>query len=62
MEIFLLKSRENSCFSECSIIVVSIIELTVYTLDDLIFDLCVSKNGFVLCSFAIYDIGMKIVI
>ena len=42
-----------SCFSvvffnyECSIIVVSIIELTVYTLDGWIFHFCVSKYGFV---------------
>ena len=37
------------CFfnSECSIIVVSIIELTVYTLDGLILYLCVYKYRFV---------------
>ena len=32
---------------ECSIAVVSIIELTAYTLDGLIFGLCASKFGFV---------------
>ena len=32
---------------ECSIIVVSIIELTAYTLDGLIFGLCAFKYGFV---------------
>ena len=32
---------------ECSIIVVSIIELTACTLDGLIFGLCASKYGFV---------------
>ena len=32
---------------ECSIIVVSMIELTAYTLDGWIFGLCASKYGFV---------------
>ena len=34
-------------FNECSIIVVSIIELAAYTFDGLIFGLCASKYGFV---------------
>ena len=32
---------------ECSVAVVSIIELTAYTLDELIFGLCASKYRFV---------------
>ena len=32
---------------ECSVAVVSIIELTAYTLDELIFGLCASEYGFV---------------
>ena len=32
---------------ECSVAVVSIIELTAFTLDGLIFGLCASKYGFV---------------
>ena len=32
---------------ECSVFVVSIIELTVYALDGLIYGLCASKYGFV---------------
>ena len=32
---------------ECSVAVVSIIEFTAYTLDELIFGLCASKYGFV---------------
>ena len=32
---------------ECSVAVVSIIELTAYTLDGLIYGLCASKYGFV---------------
>ena len=32
---------------KCSVAVVSIIELTAYTLDELIFGLCASKYGFV---------------
>ena len=40
---------------------VSIIELTVYTLDGMILDLCVSMDLYG-CDIEICDIGMKIVI
>ena len=46
-EMVVLSRFSVFCNYECSISVVSIIGLTVYTLDGWIFGLCASKYGFV---------------
>ena len=44
-KMFVLSSFSVFFNYECSIIVVSLFELTTYTLDGLIFGLCASKYG-----------------
>ena len=62
------ENTENGCFElsflffnyECSIIVVSIIELTVYTLDGLILNCVFPNMDLYVCDFPICDTGMKV--